>query len=165
MFKKVRRIGRELVVDLYNFCFNRPQGIVLMLHRIGELDSNRLPCIEELKVTISRLQQYIDAHRNTHDFVSLDYVEKVVRGELVPKRPFVAVTLDDGYRDNLTIGLPFFEKNQIPFSVFLSAEFMNRRSVFNYPFILERIVSANDGIVRGGGANSHGNSAGKVSSL
>lgn len=151
MFKKLRRIGKELVVDLYNFCFNRPQGVVPMLHRVGEMESDRLSCIEDLKVTIARLQCYIDAHRATHDFVSLDHVAKVVRGELIPKRPFVAVTLDDGYRDNLTNGLPFFEKNQIPFSVFLTTEFVNRRPTFNYPFILERIVRANNNIEYRGG--------------
>lgn len=31
MFKKVRRIGKEWTEDVYNFCFNRPLGVVLML--------------------------------------------------------------------------------------------------------------------------------------
>ncbi|MBQ7698580.1 MAG: hypothetical protein IJT35_08400 [Paludibacteraceae bacterium] len=44
----------------------------------------------------------------------------------------------------MTYGLPFFEKNNIPFSVFVTVDFINRHPAFNYPFVLERIIANNE---------------------
>ena len=137
---RVYRFLHRQFIEVYNKYISVPMGTVLMLHRIGEIEHNRLECIEELKVTPEHLQRLVDEYRPTHDFVSLDHVADCMEGRVKPLRPFICITLDDGFRDNLSVGLPFFEKNQIPFAVFLTAEFMNRRPAFNYPFILERMV-------------------------
>jgi len=147
MLKKIRRIGKEWTKAVFNTCCNRPIGLILMLHRIGPIDPNRLECIEELKVTTERLQCLVDQYNPTHDFVTLDYVADCMEGKIQPKRPFICITIDDGFRDNLTYGLPFFEQNQIPFAVFLTTEYMNRRPAFNYPFLLERMIWHNNEMV------------------
>src|ERR1041385_6236651 len=38
----------------------------------------------------------------------------------------VAITFDDGYRDNLTIALPLLEKYQLPVTLFVVAGFVGR---------------------------------------
>lgn len=141
MFKKARRIGKEWAVKAYDACFNPTYGKVLMLHRIGPPEPDRLPCVAELSVTVERLQRYVDEHRAKYDFVSLDEVNARMLDRSLRKRPFLCFTLDDGYRDNLTYGLPFFERNNIPFAVFLTVDFIDRHPAFNYPFILERVVA------------------------
>ena len=40
--------------------------------------------------------------------------------------PFVAFTLDDGYKDNLRYALPVFERHGIPFTVFVTGGFVDR---------------------------------------
>jgi peptidoglycan/xylan/chitin deacetylase (PgdA/CDA1 family) len=41
-------------------------------------------------------------------------------------RPLVAITFDDGYRDNLTVALPLLEKFQFPMTLFVAAGFVGR---------------------------------------
>lgn len=144
MFRKVKRIGKQVWTEAYNFCFNRPYGVVLMLHRIGSSEPSRLPCLSELNVSVDRLQRFVDAKRSKYDFVSLDEVKARMSDKSLRKHPFLCFTFDDGFRDNLTYGLPFFEKNEIPFSVFLTVSFINRHPAFNYPFVMERIIADNE---------------------
>jgi peptidoglycan/xylan/chitin deacetylase (PgdA/CDA1 family) len=41
-------------------------------------------------------------------------------------RRLVAITFDDGYRDNLTVALPMLEKFQLPMTLFVAAGFLGR---------------------------------------
>jgi len=41
-------------------------------------------------------------------------------------RHVVAITFDDGYRDNLTVALPLLEKFQLPITLFVTAGFVDR---------------------------------------
>jgi peptidoglycan/xylan/chitin deacetylase (PgdA/CDA1 family) len=43
------------------------------------------------------------------------------------KRRLLAITFDDGYRDNLTVALPLLEKFQLPMTLFVVAGFVGRR--------------------------------------
>ena len=43
-----------------------------------------------------------------------------------PKRSLVAITFDDGYRDNLTVALPLLEKFRLPMTLFVTAGFLGR---------------------------------------
>jgi peptidoglycan/xylan/chitin deacetylase (PgdA/CDA1 family) len=42
------------------------------------------------------------------------------------RRSLVAITFDDGYRDNLTVALPLVEKFQLPMTLFVAAGFVGR---------------------------------------
>lgn len=42
------------------------------------------------------------------------------------RRSLVAITFDDGYRDNLTVALPLLEKFQLPMTLFVAAGFLGR---------------------------------------
>ncbi|HWN09645.1 MAG TPA: polysaccharide deacetylase family protein [Pyrinomonadaceae bacterium] len=42
------------------------------------------------------------------------------------RRKGVALTFDDGYRDNLTVALPLLEKFQLPMTIFVTAGFLDR---------------------------------------
>jgi peptidoglycan/xylan/chitin deacetylase (PgdA/CDA1 family) len=42
------------------------------------------------------------------------------------RRNLVAITFDDGYRDNLTVALPLLEKFQLPMTLFVAAGFVGR---------------------------------------
>jgi peptidoglycan/xylan/chitin deacetylase (PgdA/CDA1 family) len=42
------------------------------------------------------------------------------------RRNLVAITFDDGYRDNLTVALPLLERFQLPMTLFVTAGFLGR---------------------------------------
>ena len=42
-----------------------------------------------------------------------------------PKDSVVAITFDDGYRDNLTVALPLLEKYSLPMTLFVVAGFVD----------------------------------------
>ena len=138
---------KQLLLNVYHRTYNYKMGEVVTLHRLGEWDNDRLYSIEELKVTIPSLQRYVDTHRETHDFISLAELEERLKKRSRFQKPFICITLDDGYKDNLTIGLPFFEKNNIPFGLFVTTNFIEKRPAFNWPFIVERILKANDSLL------------------
>ena len=148
MFRKIKRISIGALSAIHNACFNPPLGWVLMLHRIGPKNPDCLECIEDLCISESWLQSYIDKNRNKYDFISVgDLYIRLNESHINRQKPFICITFDDGYKDNLTIGLPFFEKNCIPFSVFISTSFIERKPAFNFPFVLERIIRANDELI------------------
>lgn len=56
------------------------------------------------------------------------------------------VTLDDGYRDNLSIGVPLFEARSVPFTLFAVSGFV-KRTVVPSRFVLEAIIRKHNEIV------------------
>lgn len=144
MFKKIKRITKKTIAAIRVEHIKRTEGYVVMLHRIGPNEPNRLSCLAELNVTPEYLQVFVDKHRERYDFISLNEVVERVTSPSKYKRPYIAFTFDDGFKDNLIYGLPFFEKNNIPFAVFVTVDFINRHPAFNYPFILERMIANNE---------------------
>lgn len=67
----------------------------------------------------------------------------------------VAITFDDGYRDNLTIAAPILERYQIPFTVFISTAYIRSRT---HPYLSEaevRMLSEKPNVTIGSHGVSH----------
>lgn len=101
-------------------------GEVWMLHRVVEQRSTTSNQ-RSLEVTPDWLEQRIFAYQQRgYRFVSLDNIGKT--------RRWIAITLDDGYRDNLSVALPFFRKFQVPFCIYVTTGFIdNKQSMWWYP--------------------------------
>lgn len=97
----------------------RGMGAILMLHHVrpdeGRTGLNRLLEIEP--DFLDRLLQALkdDGAR----FVSMDEAaDRLARGHA--DEFFLAVTLDDGYRDNLVHAAPLFRAHEVPFTIYVS---------------------------------------------
>ena len=101
MFKKVRRIGKQLCTAIYNACFNQPVGYVWMFHRVAPNDG-AIPVIDELRVSPEYFRQFLLNKNKMDDFIDIHQFMKVMKGELKLEKPFHLITFDDGYEDNYT---------------------------------------------------------------
>jgi len=81
--------------------------------------SIRDPRVQRLQTPLGLFEKQVGYLKRNFDLVSLDELrESIVRGR--PKPGQVALTFDDGYRNNLTIAAPLLHALRIPFAVFVS---------------------------------------------
>ena len=119
-------------------------GLVYMLHHICDKDPKRIPTNEELKVSPAFLEKIILKYRSLgFDFISLDQLYNLIFSGIKPQRPFVTFTIDDGYLDNYTKALPVFERYQVPFTIFVSTDFIDKKAILWWD-TLEELILTND---------------------
>lgn len=144
MFKKIRRIGKQLSTAIYNACCNQPVGYVWMFHRVAPKDG-ALPVIDELRVSPDFFRQFLSDKNKIGDFIDINQFMKVMKGELKLDKPFHLITFDDGYEDNYTYAYPILKELGIPFVIYVSVDLMNdHQPIWNYPLIIEHIVRDNN---------------------
>lgn len=126
-------------------------GLVYMLHHICDKDSKRIPTNEELKVSPAFLEKIILKYRSLgFDFISLDQLYNLIFSGIKPQRPFVTFTIDDGYLDNYTKALPVFERYQVPFAIFVSTDFIDKKAILWWD-TLEDLILTNDVVMTSDG--------------
>ena len=121
-------------------------GAILTLHHVRPARQEEFQPNRFLEITPEFLGRVIERlQRQQIDLVSIDEAHRrLTEGDF--KRPFVAITLDDGYRDNKTCALPVFKKYSVPFTVFIATSFPDRRGQLWW-VALERIVAANASVI------------------
>lgn len=150
MFKKVRRIGRELAEAAYNACFNRPVGYIYMFHIVCP-KADMLDPIDELRVSPEYFEAFLHEQQNRLDFISINDMHARMCNKQHGAKPFGVITFDDGYEDNYTYAYPILKKLNIPFVIYVSAGLVNDHTpIWNYPLIIERIIKRNDELIIGG---------------
>lgn len=97
-------------------------GGVLMLHRVNPAPAPRdFAPNAHLTVDPVFLDQLLGRLSRDFDFVSMDEaVRRISAGHEQAGRRFVAITLDDGYRDNLEFAVPVFRRHNAPFTIYVA---------------------------------------------
>ena len=125
-------------------------GLVYTLHHITDKSPNGIPTNEDLKVSPSFLENIIQKYkRKGFHFISLDQLSDIIITGRIPKDPFIAFTIDDGYLDNYTQALPVFERQQVPFAIFVATDFIDKKAILWWD-ILEDLILKNDSVIFGG---------------
>jgi peptidoglycan/xylan/chitin deacetylase (PgdA/CDA1 family) len=120
-------------------------GAILTLHHVRPASARAFQPNLFLEITPDFLDATIRRlKRDNFDIVSLDELHRRL-AERDFDRPFVAITLDDGYRDNKMHALPVFKKHGVPFTVFVPTSFPERRGLLWW-VVLEQAVAGNDAI-------------------
>jgi peptidoglycan/xylan/chitin deacetylase (PgdA/CDA1 family) len=114
-----------------------PGGIVLLYHRIADLAHDP----QQLAVTPEHFADHLDVinERGVPMTIST-LVELAQRGEL--PRGAVAMTLDDGYSDNLLCAVPLLARARVPATVFISTDAVGTGREFWWDE-LDRLLLAN----------------------
>ena len=121
-------------------------GSILTLHHVRSARSEQFQPNHFLEITPEFLEAIVQRLRRANiDIVSMDEVYRRLT-ECDFKRRFVAITLDDGYRDNKTCALPIFQKYGVPFIVYVATSFPERVGRLWW-VALEALVAENDTIV------------------
>lgn len=119
-------------------------GLVYMLHHITEKNNKGIPTNEDLKVSPQFLERIIIKYKKQgFHFISLDELCKVIHSNKSPDHPIIAFTIDDGYLDNYTKALPVFERQQVPFTVFVASDLIDQKAILWWD-ILEDLILKNN---------------------
>lgn len=115
-----------------------------MFHRVVTPGGNtRLPENQLYEVTPDTLRDVIKFYRRLDfDFVSMDEMLQRISGKKSSRR-FVALTIDDGYTDTLTDAMPVLQAENIPFCLYITTDFPDRKAKFWWD-ILEDILIGQD---------------------
>jgi peptidoglycan/xylan/chitin deacetylase (PgdA/CDA1 family) len=105
----------------------RGLGAILMFHHVRpwmerDFAPNRL-----LEITPNFLDSAL-RHVKVRGFEIVSLDAALERIETPGERPFVVLTFDDGYRDNVEHALPVLEKHGAPFTMFVTSGFADRRA-------------------------------------
>lgn len=101
---------------------------IIMTHCIGHVpETAYLP--PDMKTSEAKVEMLLRALRRRGVRVTTvrEVVERLDRGERATD--LVAFTMDDGYRDNLTRGLPLLERNQAKGTIFVETRAVGERTV------------------------------------
>lgn len=148
--KAVIRLGMEALHFSGAPSFLRPFfggiGVIATLHRVQPARPDRFQPNRSLEITPDFLEKLVRRVRRANvDLVSLDEMHRrLVKGDF--HRRFVALTFDDGYRDNKTWAYPILKSQGIPFAIYVATSFPDRFGEL-YWIALESVVAANDEIV------------------
>ena len=123
----------------------KANGVVFMLHRVSERIDGHLPNNEHLKVSPSFLENVIVKYKKAgFTFLSLDQLYDIISEKKDIHKPFVCFTMDDGYLDNYENAYPIFKKYNIPFAIFVSTDFPDRKAVLWWYVIEELILKSSE---------------------
>ncbi len=123
-----------------------PFGGILMLHRIDKPDRTAVWNNQHLKLspdTFVAMVNYAREHKCR--FVSLDDMSEAIINKRNVRR-CIAITLDDGYRDNFINGTPLFHRLKIPYTIYVCTKMVKGEMLYWWE-ILERLVLENDNII------------------
>ncbi|MBF8722418.1 polysaccharide deacetylase family protein [Pseudomonas guariconensis] len=115
-------------------------GVILMLHRVLEDDSlAALPHRNELCLgprAFERLLRWLSQHFECVTLLDLLQAPRPANGH---GRPRVALTFDDGWRDNAVNAFPLLLRYRVPASIFLSTDYIGSRQRFWWESIGETL--------------------------
>lgn len=124
---------------------SRCRGVILTLHRVLPDEPADFSPNAILQVRPDFLEYVIERVRELGcDIVSLDEALERMAAKAKP-RPFVVLTFDDGYRDNLAYALPVLRRQDAPFVLYIPTAFVDGTGEVWWQ-ALEDIVADNAGL-------------------
>lgn len=126
----------------------RGRGVILTFHHVRPWPGHAFAPNRLLEITPEFLDQVLGLVRRLGlDLVALDEVPARLRAGARPSggRPFVALTFDDGYRDNALYAAPVLARHGAPWTLFVTSGFASGAGRLWW-IELERVVRALDRI-------------------
>jgi peptidoglycan/xylan/chitin deacetylase (PgdA/CDA1 family) len=106
----------------------RPSLIVLIYHRVANPDD----CAYDravIEATPAMFDDQMAMLKRRHVVVGADELGAIVAGHERLRHPRVAITFDDGYRDNYSVVYPILRSHGLPGLFFLATQFVGSREL------------------------------------
>jgi len=146
---KLIRAGLDVLCfsGLHHFLrpFRKHVGAIFTVHHVRDRSDGAFQPNRHLEITPQFLRASL-AHlrRSGIDILSMDEVHERTRcGHF--RRPFAALTFDDGYRDFRDLALPLLREFDAPATLNVAAEFAEGRGTLWW-IVLETVIRSNDHI-------------------
>jgi len=111
------------------------RGVVLMYHQVATL-----PCDPwQLAVSAENFEAHLSILKKDFAVVSLDEMIRNFKGLPLGKR-MIAITFDDGFRDNYFTAAPLLEKYKLPASFYIATKLINSDGMFWWDMIQHLIL-------------------------
>ena len=134
IFKKIMQIPDKSI------------GSVLLLHRVNNIDPDRLWYNEHLKISAEFLEGLIkNLSKEKYSFVSIDELYDVLTKNISAKK-LIVFTLDDGYEDNYENAFPIFKNYSIPCTIYISTALPEKQMIYWW-YLLEDLILQNEKII------------------
>ena len=97
--------------------------LILTYHRIVENKNQVNSEINSISVTIKTFERQIILLKKKFNIVSIDEILKIDN----KFKNNLAITFDDGYKDNLTNAVPILEKFNVPATIYVTTRFLENK--------------------------------------
>jgi len=119
----------------------RPRPVILMYHRVAIARHDPWG----LAVDPDRFEEQIAYVKQNRTPMSMDELVDRLRSKKLPANA-VAVTFDDGYRDNLVNAKPVLARHGVPATLFLATGFINQNTPFWWDELATMILASTQAI-------------------
>ncbi len=107
-----------------------PKGFIYFGH--GVASSIKDPFIEKIHMPASEFIELINLWQDLgFEFLSMEKLLDMSKNGFKHKRPWLHLSFDDGYKNNLKVLLPILEERKIPFSVFITTAIVEHQQRFD----------------------------------
>ncbi len=105
-------------------------GAILMLHHVRDQSKSLFAPNRHLQITPDFLERVLkSAKKSGYEFVSLDQLHSRLNEQKIDRfTKMIAITLDDGYRDNLQNAVPIFRKFNAPYTIYVAPGLVDGRA-------------------------------------
>ena len=122
-------------------------GSILFMHKVIESNSKkpRISMMRANEIEANCLEEILIKLKEDYEIISLDEMYLRLINNQKHTKKFIAITFDDGYKDNLKLAYPIFKKLEIPFTIYITNCFPNHTAKLWW-YMLEDIILENDKI-------------------
>ena len=99
--------------------------VIFLLHGVIKKNPHKIRNYNRKHITKSEFNSFIKGLSKVGTPVSIGEILKIRNGKKMPQYPF-AITFDDGFRNNLSLALPILVKYEVPATIYITTDFIDR---------------------------------------
>lgn len=108
---------------------------IAMAHRVMPEKPDASDPYAPITISVKELDDFLN-QKKEYEFISLDQLNECKD----PDKKYLALTFDDGYRDNINYALPVLEKHNMPATIFVGTLFADQ-SLEPFEILLHRLLN------------------------